>query len=331
MYHFGVAEGLKRNTDNLELELDKINHQEYDIVILSSEAFGGLEISELERLRNAIGKYPIEIVYYARRWSERITSDWRERIRMGRFITFPELYIRILNDPFGTGEMNYSRVWDRFARIFGRQSLRIVPFSNLVDAGVDPFDHFCRVILGLAETPQTPRGLIQRNKSADMFDTEILRTLNYLHFLDTAQIDIAMRVKLSQLRKKKDPKVIAICQALTKTLSADTQILKVDDNATTLATTWMAMASYADCLVSPEYGKAIFERRALEFDVVGQNYLLRSDVVDTLREMFTLTSRRPLLDILFLTLSDDRLQMPVRGDAGHLRFVGGGCVRAGQN
>ncbi len=59
--------------------------------------------------------------------------------------------MRLLNNPGQTGVINYSKVWDRFATVFGRQSLKIVPFSNLVDASVDPFDHFCRVILGLSE------------------------------------------------------------------------------------------------------------------------------------------------------------------------------------
>ena len=103
-----------------------------------------------------------------------------------------------------TGEFNYSIVWDNYAKIFGRESLRIVSFSNLIDHNVDLFDHFCRAILGLKEAPQVEKGLIQKNAGPNMIDTEILRDLNYLYYIDTSRIDHYTRVKFDRLKNKYD-------------------------------------------------------------------------------------------------------------------------------
>ena len=286
IWHDAVRDGLREGKD-LKADFDDINAKRAEKVILTCEtceAFDGLKLPELERLREYIGPNPVEVVFYARRWSDRVPSDWRQRVMMGQYITFPEFYVRFLSNPEGTGEFNYSIVWDNYAKIFGRESLRIVSFSNLIDHNVDLFDHFCRAILGLKEAPQVEKGLIQKNAGPNMIDTEILRDLNYLYYIDTSRIDHYTRVKFDRLKNKYD------LSALTGHLQSDMREIKLKDNAVPLRTTWERVSAYRDRLVSPEYGKEIFERRDVDVNFVSQNYLFRPGVMDEVRNLYRFIS-----------------------------------------
>ena len=277
--HDAVSDGLRRGKD-LKADFDAINETDAETVILSCEGFDDLKVGELERLQSYIGGYPVQIVYYARRWSDRVPSDWRQRVMMGQYATFPEYYIRFLNNPEGTGEINYSIVWETFEKVFGRQSLSIVSFNNLVDRGVDLFKHFCEAIVGLAATPQVVQGLVQKNESPDMIDTEILRVINYLYYLETSQVNKVMRVKFHKLKERYD------LSSLREHMQSDIREIKLKDNAVPLRTTWEAISAYQDRLVSPEYGKQIFELRDVQMPFVGQNYLFRPDAIDEVRRLY---------------------------------------------
>ena len=103
---------------NLKEEFDKFNTGEYKTVIFSSESFGELKDSALEQLKKYIGDNPVEIIFYVRRWSDRIPSVWRELVAAGHHETFPEFYARVLTAPDNKGLINYSLPWRRYERSF---------------------------------------------------------------------------------------------------------------------------------------------------------------------------------------------------------------------
>jgi hypothetical protein len=195
-------------------------------------------------------------------------------------LTFPEFYIRQLSNPESTGEVNYSIVWERFAKVFGRDSLRIVSFNNLLDRGVDLFQHFCEEVVGVHDVPKIARGLIQRNAGPDMVDSEIMRALNYLYYLATSRTDQTMRIKFDRVKQRYD------LRTLREHVNTDTRQMKLKDNAAPLRTTWEAISAYKDRLVSPQYGRQIFEQCTVEAEFVGQNYLLREGVLDELASFY---------------------------------------------
>ena len=277
--HDSVRDDLRAGKD-LKTDFDKINAQGAAKIILSCESFDGLRPAELARLKEYTGGNQVEIVYYARRWSDRIPSDWRQRVMMGYYVTFPEYYIRFLSNPEGTGEVNYSLVWEQFAKVFGRDSLRIVSFNNLIDRGVDLFKHFCEDIVEIYGVPQVEEGLIQKNVGPDMIDAEIMRTLNYLYYANTSRSDPSMRIKFDKLKHECDLNV------LRELMKTDMRQIKLKDNAVPLRTTWEAISAYKDRLVSPKYGQQIFERRDVEVEFVGQNYLFRDGVLDEVKKLY---------------------------------------------
>ena len=108
VFHEPVLRLLREGKDDLKSEFAKINAKGCEKVILSCEGFDALTPDEIERLREAIGDNTVDIVYYVRRWSDRIPSDWRQQVMMGQFLAFPEFHVRLLNRPVGTDEINCS-------------------------------------------------------------------------------------------------------------------------------------------------------------------------------------------------------------------------------
>ena len=287
--HDSVFEDLKAGRD-LKAGFDQLNASGADKIVLSCEAldglarplraFPGLTVSPLERLREYISGNSVDIIYYARRWSDRIPSDWRQQVMMGQYQTFPEYYIKFMNNPEETGQINYSKVWEHFEKIFGRESLKIVSFSNLVDDRVDLFEHFCKLILGLHEAPKIEEGLIQKNVGYDMIDTEILRGINYIYRTKTSLDDYSMRIKFGKLKDSYNLKT------LRDHLEANMRTIELRDNAVPLRTTWQAVNGYRDRLVSPEYGHDVFDRRDVSVEFVGQDYLLKSSALAAMLKFY---------------------------------------------
>jgi hypothetical protein len=288
IFHDAILGILREKKEGLKEEFEKINSRGFAKIILSCEGFDGLSLEQIERFRDAIGDNPVRIVYYIRRWSDRIPSDWRQWVMMGQLLTFPEYYARFLLNPAGAGEFNYSLAWDSFAKVFGRQALNLVSYSNLADAGVNLFAHFCQAILGLPGVPETRKGLIQHNKGPSMIDAELLRALNYLYFLETSSTGIRIRIRFLRLRSKYD------LGELYKNLEADDAELRLNDYAIPLATTWEAISAYKDRLISPEYGAEMFDRRDLGVKFYRQNYLMRPGVLDRLASFYDYVKSTPL-------------------------------------
>ena len=278
--HDVLLELLEGNAADLRSDFAQLNAAGHRTVVLSCEGFDNLSREKIELLRDLIGDNPVEIIYYVRRWTERIPSDWRQRAMMGHFRTFPEYYVFALNDPEGTGEINYSLVWERYAQIFGRKKLRLVSHSNLRDRKVDIFDHFCKVVLEMPETPRVDRGLVQQNISPGNHTTELLRALNFVHYLRTGDVSKFMRIKLLALESQLD------LRPLKEIMNQDLTEIHIRDNAQPLKSSWDMMNGYLDCLISPEYGTAHFERQRIEMPYIGPNYLMRPGVLNQLHALY---------------------------------------------
>jgi hypothetical protein len=286
--HDVLAERLQRDTPELRHDFDRLNAAGHRIVVLSCEGFDDLSHEKIALLRDLIGDNPVEIIYYVRRWTERIPSDWRQRSMMGQFRTFPEYYVFYLNDFEGTGEINYSIVWKKYADTFGRDSIKLISHSNLRDRHVDIFDHFCRVILQIPEPPVVAPGFIQNNISPDLYESELLRALNFIHYLRTNEISKFIRVKLLALRTELD------LGFLGDIMANDLTQLEIRDDAQPLHSSWNRMNAYRDCLISKEYGEDLFERRHVEVPYIGSNYLIRPGALEALQNLYTILLETPV-------------------------------------
>ena len=284
--HDAVAQDLKAGKD-LKPDFAKLHASGAKTVVISFEEFEDLTPTALEQLKEYIAGHPVQIICYARRWSDRIPSIWRERVSVGSYETFPECYIRLMSSQDKTINLNYSVLWKQFSNVFGRDTLRIVSYSNLVDRGIDLFEHFCTELLGVNEVPQTAEGLIQRNAWPDMIDAEIVRALNHLHHEETSRTNSSMRIKLDRLKKHYGLEVLR--GKLRKEFDERPKFIRIElqDVANSLRPAWQEMCTYVDRLVSPQYGEEIFARRTVEVSFVRPNYLLRDGALDELTKLYT--------------------------------------------
>ena len=224
--------------------------------------------------------------------SHRVVTNFFTRLPWttgGHHVTFPEFYAKVLTDSVNVGLVNYSLSWRRFASVFGRDSLRLVSFNNLIDSGIDLFEHFCEVILGLTDVPKVDKRLIVRNARPDAIRTEVIRALNFLYFKETSRTGPTMRKLFDkQIQGSYDLRTIE------GHLETDLREFQIDDGSahlrstwdTHLRSTWDAISAYQDRLVSPEYGEEFFGRRTARLQYVGQNYLFRKGAADELMKIY---------------------------------------------
>lgn len=289
--HVRLLERLKRGeAAELRAEFAELNGGPCATIVLSCEGFDGLSEDRLELLKALIGPHPVEIVFYCRAWSSRIPSSWRMRVMTGAAQPFPDFYLFYALDPAGSGEINHARVWRRFEQVFGRGSLRIVSLSNLSDAGVDVFEHFCRTFLDLERAPVVPAGLAQRNISPPPEDIETIRVLNALHFGNAGAMNAEMRVKFLAM------KAASSIAGLDEFIDGWWRSIEFRDDAEPFKPAWRMMASYADCLASPEYGTTMFTPAARRFDYADPNYLLQSGAFRCAQVLYEQVLATPIQD-----------------------------------
>ncbi len=299
--HAQLLERLQNPPDRYTEEaFQQLRTSDAHTVILSCEGFAGLPRENLEYWRSLLGDSPVEIVFYCRRWSESIPSGWQQDVKGGRFETFPELWQRTLQDPFVRPSVNYTPILQNFCAVFGRESLRLVSYSNLRDRNVDIVTHFRDEVLKWQSDIGLPKRHVVRNISPDAIQTETLRCLNYLHFLKTGKVEPRVRDRF--LRQEfpltandaEAPNAAAAalhaqtaCQLhVTDAMRQNIVTSTIDDQAAPLDEIYDAMSTYRDRLVGAQYGTEIFSRRALEFEWVRPDHLLWPGVHESLRERY---------------------------------------------
>lgn len=255
-----------------------LNASSYRYVVLSCEGFFAMTPEQLTALRGLVGGSPVGVVYYCRRWSERIPSLWQQNVKMGRFETLPEYYTRAVRNPRAGLDLNPSLIWDKFSNVFGHESLKLISLNNLIDSKTDLLDHFVDNILNwhYAKRPTA----INANESPSMLDTEILRVLNYLHYKATGLT--SDRIRVGYFDRKGEFDLTEIGEAI----EADLGVIAFDDNAAPFRPIYKDMEKYQDRVLNPKPGGQIFEKKVRKFDYARQNYLLNSSIIETFHRIY---------------------------------------------
>ena len=153
-----------------------------DTVILSSEDFIYLPEFRLQELKRAFVGYRIEIVIFIRSPVDLWPSHWQELIKHGWTHTLLE-YIGSYSgwtDTIDASIMNPFVQASKFARVFGRDSIRMFSYDNMVDSKKDIYDVFWTNILGISAAPP----IVERRKLNESLNgtmIEVLRSLNEHH------------------------------------------------------------------------------------------------------------------------------------------------------
>lgn len=89
----------------------------------------------------------MRIVFFARRWSDWIPSQWQQTVKQGAVESLAEMYAKTLATAAGDYGINYNIILDKFSDVFGPDSIQIVPYSTLLDEKEDIFACFSRDVL----------------------------------------------------------------------------------------------------------------------------------------------------------------------------------------
>jgi len=281
VWHRILCDRLKSGDEQLKKIFEDLNYGGYSYIVLSFEGFFGLNDQALGYLKSLIDGNPIRIVYYCRRLSERIPSLWVQNVKEGFSEIFPQMYARALNDLFVAPDFNNRLVWERFARIFGRESINLVSFNNLVDNNTDPVEHFAETFLNLPKLPSIAQNIsIIKNISPDVYHTEILRALNAIHIGRTgSRSDIVRRRFLS----REDDKYTEILKAAMR---SDLYSITIDERRSIFEIMYREQNSFKDRLINPTGGGDFFSYKPVEFQFVRQDYLLNRLAVETIIELY---------------------------------------------
>lgn len=151
-------------------------------LILSSEDFVYLPAERLRRLKSLLPDRDVHVVFFIRTPVDLWPSHWQELVRHGRDDTLLE-YLGSFGGwtkVFEPASMNPVAQLTKFADVFGRESLRLICYDNIVQDGGDIFDMFWTHILGLAgSAPPGDARIIHPSQPLHMI--EMLRSLNQIY------------------------------------------------------------------------------------------------------------------------------------------------------
>jgi hypothetical protein len=163
--HFPIAEQIRaQELWGLREQFARFGAINALTILLSSESFAFLDLSDLASLRELISPSAVTIAFYCRRPSEVLLSGWREVVKHGITMTLPEF----------------------LARAFGVDQLHLVPYNTIMDQGANLFQHFCATFLDWPDAPEP--GIRRRNRSLDIADAELIRMLNVLETIRVAEM-----------------------------------------------------------------------------------------------------------------------------------------------
>ena len=185
--HHILADALAAPDPALADGFARINAAGFQTILLSSETFADLTPQAIRTLHGVLDG-PAQIVFYARAWSSLLPSAWREQVKHGSAETLPDFLLPHLHRPAQSNIMNFGLTLDRYAAVFGRAAIRLVPYDQVLSSGDDLLSHFRRHFLDWPDPEAAPpeaapaeaAPVEQINLSLDMVDSEILRALNVL-------------------------------------------------------------------------------------------------------------------------------------------------------
>jgi hypothetical protein len=278
--HHGLRAALAQpETDALPASFQQFNRSGADTILLSSEDFTYATDAEVRRLHALMAGQPATVVFYCRRWSELIPSCWRESVKHGSLSTLPEYVLACLGNPTNSPIVDFRHILDRFAAVFGQDSIRLVSYNSVLEAGEDLLTHFCRGFLSWPDPPPTDLGPV--NVSLDMVDSEMIRTLNTLGWTQFREGFPLLHEKY--LAAKADLPVRWIVE---KSMQFVVNTLPIDDGAPALALLHDDIVKrYRTALMPPCPTGRLFEPNSASVTYIRPDYLLAEGVMDVARTM----------------------------------------------
>jgi len=256
-------------------QIQEILASGYRTVVVSSEDLSSMALHQIVQLRTFFG--PARIVYYVRRWPERLPSTWQEIVKHGYAESLPEFFSAQVSHYHGF-LMRDLVILDRYAAVFGAENIRVVSYSYLVDNNIDIARHFLESLLDVTDVE--PPDVGRPNASLPMNDIEVIRALNAIHLRGGGKGSAAIRNWY--LDQKDGLELTPVLDAMRESVGT----LRMIEAAPLLVpASREILTRYTTSMVPPWHPKTLHELREVDVPFVRQDYLLRPGVSDMLREI----------------------------------------------
>ena len=272
------------HVDRLKSQFEAIERDDPDYVLISAEDLSLLETPAVGLLKTLVGGNSLTVVFYCRRWSELLPSLWQEKVKHGYHATFPEFLNDETTDPFASEVMNFAKRLDIYSSIFGRESVKLVSYSNVCDDEVDLASHFFECFLPQHRRlfDDCPRPSASRpNQSFPPRETEVIRALNAIHDRTGMPADTKLREWYMASKRRFDlTDLFSAIQESAATLrfsdtSPDTHRLHV-----------MLVSAYGDLMVPPVLPQRLFSPREADIVFYEQGYLANTGALRVLEDLY---------------------------------------------
>jgi hypothetical protein len=280
--HFHLVRQLReKRIDELQARMADLLAAKPEKILISSEDLSGFNPGgTIGRLRSLTEGHPVRIVFYSRRWSDLLPSAWQEGLKHGRIHTLPAFLLQHLQSPRHSRVCNPDAVLETYMDRFGRASVSIACYSDIIDRGIDLFEHFAANFLAWPDAERVP--LKRRpNPSRDAKETELIRALNAHGQARGMPATSRLRWAYDRL---KDPSLPA---ALYPAMDLHTKTLELDDNIAGLASLHKALVrNYSSHLVGPRPPGRLFEPKTATLTYISADYLSEPGAGGALRQMY---------------------------------------------
>lgn len=202
LFHQLVQEHYDFFGKNFSIFLEGVKNTD-KIVLFSNENLEELPIEAVKVLAKYFSPGKTSIVYYVRRWTDLLRSNWQEKIKHGDIMQFPGFmfgqFIHALDSPI----VNYNLVLGKYADVFGPEHILVRCYDNIVQTGGNVFDDIISLALR-APPPISGRPYLE-NPSFQPFEIEIIRYLNCALFAEGEQRSSRVREAYMSVRKSLRP------------------------------------------------------------------------------------------------------------------------------
>jgi hypothetical protein len=272
-----------RNLTLIQEQLREILAQRPEYVVISCEALSRLDQEQIVQLRQLLGSATAQVVYYVRRWPERLPSLWQEAVKFGQTVTLPE-YLTDQLTRYDKSELRDTAMLDRFVTVFGAANVRVVAYSHLIEQKIEIAGHFLASFLGLSDIQLPAAG--RPNKSLPIADTELIRALNAIHLRHGGERSPALREWYLAHKEGLVPdSVLRAMLDYTGEIHLDEASPPFDSAAHDL------FSRYAASSVPPHHAGSLHALRKITVSFVHEDYLLDPSVTETLTHIHKIYRR----------------------------------------
>jgi hypothetical protein len=225
-------------------ELAHMRDEGTECLIVSTEYLSKLTAGQIKPLHALFAGDEVEIYAYCRRWSDRLPSAWWQRVSTGFAQPFPAWLAETLATPARNWLVNESLLWQRWARVFGREHINILSYDVLIGAGADLADDFLFNRLNFAGRALNPPKRREVHARPPPLEVEVIR--NLFRAAAAQKFNLTSRIKHRMLERLRDDNMEPF-----RSMAGDALLtLPIDDNDPVFTESLAAMQTWSDRLVT---------------------------------------------------------------------------------